>query len=212
MRKSLWIVSLILLIAAIGAPGAHADDIVQVTISNLTFNGNNACPPPSGTASCTQTLSESYQWDNTTNTSVSGSFSLSTAGGLGTSFSLYSGPRLAGAPFSVFAGVVNPATDIMRVFLGDNTLSPLGTGTYTLIPTTSLYPGTPGTFAADIICGSATCEADFPTTSTVFVFATAGTVTVSTVPEPSSLALMLAGIGLVLVMRKRIAQGLPLAS
>jgi hypothetical protein len=211
MRKSLWIVPILLLFAAIGAPGAHADDIVQVTISNLTFNGNNVCGS-SGTASCTQTLSESYQWDNTTNTSVSGSFSLSTAGGLGTSFSLYSGPRLAGAPFSVFAGVVNPATDIMRVFLGDNTLSPLGTGTYTLIPTTSFYPGTPGTFAADIFCGSATCEADFPTTSTVFVFATAGTVTVSTVPEPRTPSLILIGIGLVLVMRKRIARGLPQAS
>src|SRR5260370_24365708 len=84
MKTSKFGLAVALGLIGLAAPRvALADNILQVTISNLTFNGSNACGP-SGTALCTQTLSESYQWDNTTQTYVSGSFSFSTAGVLGT--------------------------------------------------------------------------------------------------------------------------------
>ncbi len=202
------------LIGLVAPRVARADNILQVTISNLTFNGSNACGP-SGTALCTQTLSESYQWDNTTQTYVSGSFSFSTAGVLGTfappstvSFPIASGGL---GVFWVVSAIQNQNGDKLYVFLGNNA-SPLVTGTYTLSTTHSILVP-PGTFDVNLLCASTdtTCNAAYPGllgSNTFGVFSTGGTVTVTSVPEPPiSITL---GAGLLCLMgvtlfRRRVA-------
>jgi hypothetical protein len=217
MRKSLWIVPVLFLFATVGARSAHADTIVQVTISNLTFNGNNTCG--SGTALCTQTLSASFQWDNTTNTYVAGSNSFTTSGGLGTSFSLPASlPKFEGSFQGVEWNVVNLAGNAtLGVNLGELTgpftppLQPLITGVYTPDNVFGLFPSAVGTYEAYVSCGpSSPCISEgFGPAAT---FNTGGTVSVTAVatPESGTASLMLIGIGLVLVaMRKRIARCVP---
>jgi hypothetical protein len=205
MRKSLWIVPVLFLFAAIGAPTVHADEIVQVTISDLTFNGNNVCG--SGTALCTQTFSASFQWDNTTTSLVAGSFSFSTTGALGTSFTNFlSVLPVETSPSGVGMEVDNSEFDAIGIGIGG---SPLVVGIY---PQSTSAPATAGTFVAALSCGgpATVCPPDFQNTTNPFLIpATAGTVTVtSAVPEPGTAGLTLIGIGLVLVTRKRIAWGL----
>jgi hypothetical protein len=226
MRKSLWIGPVLLLFAAIGVPNAHADDIVQVTISNLTFNGNDTCGL-SGTALCTQTLSASFQWDNSTNTYVAGSDSFTAVGNLGTDFSLPANDPTFGPSFQgVFWDVVNLAGNTtLGVNLGELTgpftppLQPLVTGVYTPDNVFGLFPSAVGTYEGYVSCGpTGTCipEGFGPATT----FNTGGTVSVATVatvatPEPGTSSLTLIGLGslgLIVVMRKRTAQGLPQAS
>jgi hypothetical protein len=220
MRKALWVIAV--LCAAISVPSAHADSIVQVTISNLTFNGNNTCGA-SGTALCTQTLSASFQWDNSTNTYVAGSSSFTTVGDLGTNFSLPASLPQFGTSFQgVQWDVVNSTGNTtLGVNLGELTgpftppLQPLVTGVYTPNNVFGLFPSAVGTYEGYVSCGpTGTCipegfgpAATFNTSGTVTVTA----VTAVTAPEPGTFSLMLTGLaslGLVLVMRKRLAQSL----
>jgi hypothetical protein len=211
MKTTRYVLAVALGLIGLVAPTAtRANSIVQVTISNLTFNGNSVCGP-TGTALCTQTLSESWQWDNTTNTYVSGSFSSSTAGALGTSFSLFGqipfpfvGSFQGAAP--LLAGIQDSNGDVLTVFLPT---PPLVTGTYT--PSTiNSFQLLPGTYFAALNCASysTTCQALFPTSGGLAVLSTGGTVTVTTVSEPPTGALLGAGLfGLmgIVLLRKRLA-------
>jgi hypothetical protein len=207
-------------LVSIVAPAAtRADNIIQDTISNLTFNGNNVCGP-SGTALCTQTLSESYLWDNTTETYVNGSFSFSTSGVLGTSFSLFGTPpfpsvQVFSAAVWVVSSIQNPNGDALVVYLGNNP-SPLVTGTYTLSTTHSIFVP-PGMFDVNLSCASsdATCNAAYPAplgAGSFGVFSTGGTVTVTNVPEPPIGTTLGAGLlclmGMILFW-KRVGTGAP---
>ena len=157
MRKALWVI--VLLFAAISVPSAHANAIVQVTIS-LTFNGNNTCG--SGTSLCTQTLSASFQWDNTTNTYVAGSNSFTTSGDLGTSFSLPAGVPKYEPSFQGVLWAITTPLPAQYATLGVNLgelrgpftppLQPLVTGVYKPDNVTGLFPSGVGTYEAYVSC------------------------------------------------------------
>jgi PEP-CTERM motif len=219
MRKSSWIVLVLLLSGAIAAPRAHADDIVQVTISDLTFNGNNDCGPPVGTR-CTQTLSAAFQWDNTTDAYVGGSLTFGTSGLLGTTLTLTQGPRSVVYLNATREIVTDFSTTIpasLELVIGEAS-PPLPTGAYQLINDFSSFKGDDATFLANLYCGSddsSTACLAFATPVSNTLVADAGALTVSAVPEPNAISLMLIGVGslgLVMALRKRTAQGLPQAT
>lgn len=183
IRLSSWTIAIIF--TAIVIPNAHADTIVEITISNLTFNGLSVCGP-SGTATCTESLSGTLTEDETTG--VVTSKTTVTSGDLGTfTFSTTIEPAL---PPVTFLDYASPFGDQMDDGIDGQ-------------------PPIPGTYAesglATLECLSATCSNDFGAAYGTTVGAVSGTTTVSAVPEPDTGLLMLMGIGFVLVMRNRIS-------
>ena len=176
MRKSLWIVLTILLVA-IGAPDAHAD---AITTGSLAFTLGSCCTAPTA---------GSFTYDNTTNQF--------------TSFAIV----WNGLTFDLSFG----ATETNYLALTGAISSPL-TWTAACIPST-INPTVPcdgvldfGLFAGTSLLGSALN----PLVPTQNQAVGGGTFTddhTVPVPEPGAAALLLMGFGLVLVMRKRIAQG-----
>jgi hypothetical protein len=170
---------------------ARADTIVQVTISNATFIGNNSCSP----SSCSEILNAQYQLDVTGNQVVPGSVSYTGTGTSGTlSLSgLFAGSSSGGCfdgPCPVFVGNSSPAY-VWLVWDNPTTAYP-ATGTYSL---SQLFMSCE---AGD------SCPNQFGSQTT----ASSGSITVSAVPEPSSLLLL--GTGLLSLMamtgrRKRLA-------
>ena len=207
MTAAKWLVAVTMVSIGLAAPRiASADDVVTVSISDVSFNGNSVCGP-SGTALCTETISASYEWDNTTDSYVSGSFSSTESGALGSSFTLAFPPQERAAwavEFDVDGGGGTIFFDLVNT-------SGLTTGTYTDIADAFFAP--PGNYSGDLECGSTPCSTDFPVVGPYGdggAFASGGTVTVSpasaAAPEPSTMLLISAGLLAVgAVRRKRLA-------
>jgi PEP-CTERM motif-containing protein len=183
MRKSLWIVPIALLIVSICAPAARADTI---TTGIIHFTLSNGTPAPTG----------SFVLDNTTD--VFSSFAV----------------NWDGAVFNVFYSVVagfDPVS-LVSYLSTSGTWCAVGPGNF--VPYYCL-----GNSEGFFFCGPVHCEFDINNITGTFNPGDANangtytvTETVVTTPEPSSVGLLLAGIGLVLVMRKRIGRGLPQAT
>jgi hypothetical protein len=189
MRKSLWI-TLALLFVAIGAANARADSYIDGAI---TFTLSSGLAPTSG----------SFIWDNTSDSFKSFSVIWS-----GFTFDFTTTANTTSHVTS--GGVCAGATDAIQNFN---------------FMTTNGCDKTP-TYLAGELFGIFEFDDFFPHPSDDYLAVTnlSAITTVSgqggwsvaetavAAPEPSSIALMLAGIGFLLVMRKRIGQGLPQAS
>jgi len=144
----------LVLVGLVAPSKASADSIVDVTISNITFNGNNSCGP-SGTALCTVTISAGFQWDNTTTSYVAGSFSSTVSGALGTSFSLTQAPVIV--PFINFPlldiGVGDAQNDGIQLQLSTSA-GQLSAGTYQIVGQFVAFPPSPQTAGAILQCNA----------------------------------------------------------
>ena len=194
------------------APSAARADDVQVNISGLIFGGLPNCPPA---PACSETLNGSFQWDNSTNTYVSGSGTFTASGVLG-SMSVYLNPvlstNLPDGP-EVQVGLTDANSDeIVLRFI--ETGGMLATGTY---PTTIFQLGQPGQLIADLICNvkspqtADACNSQY-FFSDLFVvngqmasggFGESNTVSVSAIPEPSLGLLLGTGLLGVLALRRK---------
>ncbi len=181
MRKSLWSILAILLVAIV-APNAYADSVSIVesggdvtAIDNLTILGNT--------------------YDVTFVSTVT--------------------------PSITFASQTDALTAATAI---DNALNGISTFPYTVLGGVNVFVPFSSPLAVGMSCGSGSC-----TGPTWTIFTTASPVqnnptlgpelyaefTVVTTPEPGTPSLMLVGVGLLglmMVMRKRISRGLPLAT
>lgn len=199
MRKSLWI-SLIVLFA-IGAPSARADSYTDYTITFLVVPDYWPTSPPTGT----------FVFDDTTQQF--------------TSFTVV----WHGLTFDLTAAANNPT-----IYNRDG-CSPSLSGADLSLALLTTCVGRPGIAGNNALFSASTAQAPGPAFMEFVAFDidesfTAGFIGFSTgpptiaatriagnftssvtgttvTPEPSSIALMLAGIGVLLVMRKRIAKG-----
>ncbi len=174
MRKSLWIILLLILIAAIGPPNALADSFTYTytytPVAGSTFSFTTVPLDPAVALGTPQT--------GITTASFTGFYA-------GTVLVAY---ELDGSsPLAPGANLLIQVTGGPLLGPPENFFSP---SDYTIAGT---YDGA----CAD------NCPVSSPVTDTL---------TVTPVPEPSTGGLMMLGIGLVLVMRKRLAQGLSPAS
>jgi hypothetical protein len=150
MRKALWVIPVLLLLAAIGAPDARAD-AVAINLAALI-----AGPP--------------LQFQITAQAATDG-------------FAFFNLLTLTNASFSVPSFTPNTTSPVLVIITKSDQSQPFS-----------------ATFQAVDAVGDRT-------TASV---SDAGLMVAT--PEPGTLSLMLIGVGLVLVMRKRIAQGLPQAT
>ena len=199
-----------LVFAAIVTPSASGDDIVDVTISNLSFTGAHAL--------VSETVSEAYQWDNSTASIVSGTFTFSTSGMLPTSdFVAQSTPQLTG---NQVESTLEDFSTLDKIFIAVG--APAGVLAPGAYATTNIVGPVPAMFyLADFTCQFPVplCPNSYPSTipptGNHGAFASTGAVTVTAVtavPEPATSGLMLLGLGFLVVMRKLIAKGLPQAT
>jgi PEP-CTERM motif len=192
MRKSFSIVAL--LFATIAAPNAHADIVVDINLSNVTFSGGSTCPPPFGPSQCTEILSTAFTFDSTLNTfdGIPPAPTATGTGGIGPwSVLSYAVNSNGGGSFTINIGYTNSESDVAHVSL--------------------LYPqpiSTADVNLSGVIDCASTCDGDELGTSATMPL-TSGLVTVSgplsPTPEPDTFVLMLMGIGGVfmwLVIRK----------
>jgi hypothetical protein len=184
MRKSLWIILILLLFAAIRTPNARADIITDYTI---TFTGASPSLTPAGSFTYDSTVLSFSNflvvWDGITFDLTSAANNPVTKGTLPTCLTSASG---ATATFSL---LTDCASDPNAAW------SAIGS-----TPEFFIFDTPP--VATGVI--SVRTIASQPPTSD----AAAGTFEVSaiTTPEPGTSSLMLIGIGLVSVMRKRTSQ------
>jgi hypothetical protein len=167
MRKSSWIILVLSLFAAIGAPGARAD--------SFTY---------------------SYTWSSA---SAGMSFTTAPIAGVTMDTTVPAADLTAATNSGSWAGC---ATTSVRLDVG-------GQGS----TEAHLNGSACGVLTVDIFDSYAQFDYTTPGTYTdAFTKSTLVVTDVSAVPEPSSVAFMLVGIGFILVMRKRIAKGLPQAT
>jgi hypothetical protein len=188
MRKSLWIIPILLLFLAISALCAGADTI--------TFTG--APPGP-------LTPTGSFAYNTTTNL-----FTSFVVVWNGITFDLSgsaNSPQIFGAGPACLAGATGaPAALALLTNCGAEAFWEALEDTTGFAQFTFAAGVSPSHPFIDI---SNTQTASPPPS---VGFTDGGTYQVSAVPEPGTFSLMLIGVGLVLVMRKRIAQGLPQAT
>jgi len=187
MRKTLWIL-LAAMAVAVAAPYAHADSYTDATFNFTVTNGS---PNPTG----------SFVFDDTTGTYTSFAVNWD-----GATFNIVflpvgilgsSGTWCTAGPDISSTVAESPCSSIDGGDVGDNEGEfDIETGGLHYYP--NQLPASSFTDAADFATGSYTL------TETTAV----------TTPEPSSLALILLGLGALalLAVRKRIGQGLPQAS
>jgi PEP-CTERM motif len=174
MLKSLWILPVLLLFAAIGASNAQADPMFTYTYTYAPVAGSTF---------------------SFTTVALDPAVALGTpeAGIITSSFTgSYSGTVLV-------AYVLDGSSPLVP---GANLLTQVTGGPFLGPPEDFFSPSdytTAGTYVGACV---ANCPVSNPVTDTL---------TVTPVPEPSTSGLMMLGIGLVLVMRKRLAKGLSLA-
>jgi hypothetical protein len=191
MRRTL-LISLTVLLMAIGAPTLKADVVTldvsatltpavgggSCSISGCTLGGNividNSLPGPNPFA--IKSVDVTISGESPLVGPFTGSFSLGIVSGL------------------TSIGLVDSSFD--SLFLDFPTPTPFSLFGYDGGPLDAGTLSSPGPGFSSV---------------TLWTLST-GTLTPVPAPEPSSIALMLAGIGCLLVMRKRIAQGLPIAS
>ena len=186
MKGTKYLLAMALCLAAVMLPSAVlADDIVDVTVSNLTINGRSVCGS-SGTSLCSEVFNSSFLWDNTTSTVVSGSLQFSSTGPLG-SFGVILGPVFDAFGPDVVVTAQDSFTDIFSFHfdLSGQTLTP---GTY---PLQQLF--TPGAMTSGLTCEGDPCITDFAFAGLpppVAVNASSVTATVTAAPEPTSAVLL----------------------
>ena len=187
MRKSLWIM-LAALVVAIGAPNAHGDSV--------TFDVSGTLVPSTGSATCGAggcTVGGTIVIDPTTGNIISENVT-------------FSGESPMVGPFTVSGGV-SAIIGGVELLISDSKGVPLEMLFDT--PTTGSLVGFTGGLFSTVLIGD-----EFGTSWASSTGAPVGGLTEAApaVPEPPAVALMLLGLGLVYVMRKRIGQGLPQAN
>jgi hypothetical protein len=190
MRKSLWIVLTLLLGA--GAGIAHADTVTLNVSGSLLPTGIGSSCSGSG---CT--FGGDIVINNTTGAIISEDVTIS-------------GESPSVGPFTHDFGL-SPTGGLTQLGIGDSTGDTLNLVFPTLIPGSVIgYNGGTLTAAATAIDIIPPPNPSFPG----WFLEPAGALipAVTPTPEPSSVALMLLGVGLVFVLRKRIGQHLPQAS
>jgi hypothetical protein len=217
MRKSLWIL-LAALVVTIGAPRAHGDTVPSLDSGNPVNNMD-------GTFAFNYTLilSSDERLDPlATSGATCPPNGNSQCNPPGTFFTIYDIPGLVSANTTasgwnvtlqitgITPSLENPGDsglfNITFTYVGPVISGPVDISGFQIISTDGGMAV--GTFAsqATLNVGILSGTTDQAIGSVVIPAAT------SSVPEPSSVALMLLGVGLVFVMRKRIGQGLPQAS
>jgi len=203
MRNSLWII--LTLLVAIGAPSAHADTCPlgnTCTDYTITFTETTGSDPlPTGTVvfdSTTSSISSSIVWDG-----LSFAFEDSDL-----TASLLSPPIL---PLPASCLGATPAQEVLNTLEGCtglpaawNGLAPSNSG-IAIFGLEILYPPSDTSFSD----GESVLNLTDNSTQDAGILTISPTVAT---PEPGAGLLMLIGIGLVLVMRKSLAQGLQQAS
>lgn len=175
MLKSLWIVAVLLLFAAIGGSNAQADTLFTYT---YTYT-----PVPGSTFSFTTVALDPAVALGTPQTGI-----------ITSSFTgFYSGTVLVAYELDGSTPLA-PGANLLTQVTGGPLLGP---------PEDFFSPSDYTTAGTYVGACADNCPVGSPVTDTL---------TVTPTPEPSTCGLMMLGIGLVLVMRKRLAQGLSLAS
>ncbi len=174
MRKALYIVAVLLLFAAMVAPNAHADSLYTVTLTVLSSSGT--VPNPS--------------------------FGLATFSS--SDFLQFSVIPDTGEPTLGFGEGFASPTDI--VYFCDGCTLLINSITHTASPSysppqyvDSFYDANTTAGGSSFIIPSLVPPADLGDTGYVY-----GTLSLAPVPEPSSVVLIMAATGLLLVVRKRL--------
>jgi hypothetical protein len=209
MKATKYVLAAALTFMSLAAPRQlRADDIVQVTISNLSFVGNPVCGPM-GNATCTETLNGSFLWDNTANAYVANSVNMTSVGPLGSfgasddyfqptgQLGLAAYPGKVGLNVTFISAVNQPPPDFITVYFSLVTIGTpeLPAGTYSLSPTPT---PSPGGFSPYLTCFSTACASDYPIAAPGGNLPSAGSISVVPTPEPPTP--FMAGSGLVFLL------------
>jgi hypothetical protein len=218
MKAAKYVLAAALTCISLAAPGQlRADDIVQVTITNLSFVGNPVCGP-TGNAACTETLNGSFLWDNTTNRYVSNSVNMTSVGPLGSfgasdatfefdgQYGTGADPGKLGLDVAFVSPLNQPTPDFISVFFPLVTIGTpeLPAGMYSLSPTS--IPS-PGGFSSFLACFSAECASDFPLAAPSGNLPATGSISVVPTPEPPTLFMVGSGLLFLLGMSLSLRAG-----